>query len=101
MPKTPRFPPNADAPVRAIEMLAFPSVQLLDVSGPLQVFATANELARKAGGAAPYAPRVVSKGGRPVTASAGLELATAPLPSLRTPLDTLLIAGGPGVHAAA
>ena len=29
MPKSPRFPPNA---VRVIEVLAFPSVQLLDES---------------------------------------------------------------------
>jgi hypothetical protein len=30
---------------RVIELLAFPSVQLLDVAGPLQVLATANEFA--------------------------------------------------------
>jgi transcriptional regulator GlxA family with amidase domain len=102
MPKSPRFPPNPGlvAP-RSVEVLAFAAVQLLDVSGPLQVFATANELALQAGEAAPYAPRVVTRGGRHVTASAGLVLATSSLPSVRTPLDTLLIAGGPGVHAAA
>jgi transcriptional regulator GlxA family with amidase domain len=86
---------------RAIEVLAFQAVQLLDVCGPLQVFATANELALAAGGVAPYVPRVVSLRGEPVTASAGLTLATAPLPSARAAADTLLIAGGPGVHAAA
>jgi transcriptional regulator GlxA family with amidase domain len=41
MPKTPRFTPK----LRRIEVLAFPDVQLLDVAGPLQVFATANDLA--------------------------------------------------------
>ncbi|KIZ45315.1 MULTISPECIES: GlxA family transcriptional regulator [Rhodopseudomonas] len=102
MPKSPRFPPNSTpAASRSIELLAFASVQLLDVSGPLQVFATTNELALKAGGVAPYALRVVTRDGQPVTASAGLELATSPLPSLKAPVDTLLIAGGPGVHAAA
>lgn len=107
MPKNPRFPPihslspKRGAPLRAIEVLAFPSVQLLDVSGPLQVFATANELTAGAGEARPYAPRVVARGGKPVTTSAGLEVATHPLSSVRKPLDTLLIAGGPGVHAAA
>jgi transcriptional regulator GlxA family with amidase domain len=86
---------------RAVDVLAFQAVQLLDVSGPLQVFATANELALAAGAAAPYGPRVVSLRGELVTASAGVVLATAPLPSVRTAVDTLLIAGGPGVHAAA
>lgn len=39
MPKTPRSPPNSVSTIpRAIDVLAFPMVQLLDVSGPLQVF---------------------------------------------------------------
>jgi len=38
-PKTPRFAPNS---VRVIEVLTYPAVQLLDVTGPLQVFASAN-----------------------------------------------------------
>ena len=40
MPKAPRFPPN---PTRVIDVLAYPAVQLLDVSGPVQVFASAND----------------------------------------------------------
>jgi hypothetical protein len=46
MPKTPRFAPNA---VRVIEVLAYPAVQLLDVAGPLQVFASTNDLIAEAG----------------------------------------------------
>ena len=46
MPKTPRFAPER---FRRIEILAFPDVQLLDVAGPLQVFASANDLYRAAG----------------------------------------------------
>lgn len=98
MPKTPRFPPNA---TRVVDILAYPAVQLLDVAGPLQVLATANELVAERGEAPPYAPRVVSAGAPFVTASAGLGLAAAPLPPVRTALDTLLVAGGPGVHDAA
>ena len=97
MPKSPRFPPN---PPRGIDILAYPAVQLLDVAGPLQVFATANELARARGEAQPYAPRVVSAGAPLVTASSGLGLVAAPLPRAQTALDTLVVAGGPGVHAA-
>ena len=98
MPDSPRFPPIAP---RIVEILAFPSVQLLDVAGPLQVFATTNDVALRAGAPPPYAPRVVANGGGLMTASAGLGLATAPLPAIDAALDTLLIAGGPGVHAAA
>ena len=108
MPKPPRFPPNAvsAAPApRIVEVLAFPSVQLLDVTGPLQAFATANEHVTQAGGTAPYDLRVVAKagvkGGQGVTASAGLAITTAPLPRPNSAVDTLIIAGGPGVEAAA
>ena len=98
MPDVPRFPPS---PPRVVELLAFPAVQLLDVAGPLQVFATANDLAAASGGAPPYAPRVIADGGLVVTASAGLGLVAAPLPPLDAAVDTLLVAGGPGVRAAA
>ena len=104
MPKSPRFPPNAVAAAHApriVEVLAFPSVQLLDVTGPLQAFATANDQITQAGGAAPYDLRVVAKGGQGVTASAGLAITAAPLPRPSSAVDTLLIAGGPGVEAAA
>jgi len=86
---------------RVIEVLAYPSVQLLDVTGPLQVFATTNEQIVEAGGAPPYVLRVVAKGGQGVTASAGLGIAASSLPRAGTALDTLVIAGGPGVDAAA
>jgi transcriptional regulator GlxA family with amidase domain len=104
MPKSPRFPPNAvgAAPApRIVEVLAFPSVQLLDVTGPLQAFATANDQVTQAGGTAPYHLRVVAKGGQGVTASAGLAITAAPLPRPSSAVDTLMIAGGPGVETAA
>ena len=82
-------------------MLAFPEVQLLDVTGPLQVFATANEIVAAAGREAPYAVHVVAPGGQDVTSSAGLGIAAGPLPQVGAPLDTLIAAGGPGVEAAA
>lgn len=97
MPDYPRFPPKP----RLVEILAYPAVQLLDVAGPLQVFASANELAARDGRAPLYMTRVVSAGRPVVTSSAGLGLVAAPLSPARTALDTLLVAGGPGVHAAA
>lgn len=82
-------------------MLVYPSVQLLDVTGPLQVFASANEHIVEAGGTAPYALRVVAKGRSRVTASSGLEITTDPFPRGGSVLDTLVVAGGPGVDLAA
>jgi transcriptional regulator GlxA family with amidase domain len=98
MPKSPRFSPNA---VRVIDVLAYPAVQLLDVTGPVQVFASANDIVVGMGGARPYQLRVVSQGGQDVTATAGLALAARPLTEAGDSLDTLLIAGGEGVGAAA
>jgi transcriptional regulator GlxA family with amidase domain len=98
MPNSPRFSPN---PVRVIDVLTYPAVQLLDVTGPVQVFASANDLVARAGGARPYALRVVAQGGEGVTASAGVALAAGPLTEPGEALDTLLVAGGEGAEAAA
>jgi transcriptional regulator GlxA family with amidase domain len=98
MPKSPRFAPTK---IRVVELLAFPLVQLLDVTGPFQVFASANDLVLEAGGRAPYALQVVARSGGQVTASAGLKLSTAPLPPADAAVDTLMVAGGRGVEAAA
>ena len=86
--------------VRIIEVLAFPAVQMLDVTGPLQVFASANDFVAKAGGEPPYVLRVVAASGE-ITASAGLGLVADRLPEPEAPVDTLLVAGGDGVQAAA
>jgi transcriptional regulator GlxA family with amidase domain len=98
MPKSPRSPPNA---VRVVDVLTYPAVQLLDVTGPVQVFASANDSVARAGGAPPYRLRVVAEGGEGVTASAGVALAAGPLTPLGEALDTLLVAGGEGAEAAA
>jgi transcriptional regulator GlxA family with amidase domain len=96
MPKSPRFTPNR---LRRIEILAFQDVQLLDVAGPLQVFASANELARAADEPRPYELAVVAE--RPlVTASGGLGIAAHDLSASDIPLDTLIVAGGFGVQPA-
>ena len=87
--------------VRVVELLAYPSVQLLDLTGPLQVFASANDHIAATGGAPPYAIRIVAQSGQGVTATAGVELAADPLPPMATEVDTLVVAGGEGVDAAA
>ncbi len=103
--EVPKLPPSPPNPVRVIEMLVYPRVQLLDVTGPLQVFASANDLVAEAGAdggkVPPYELRVVAQGGAAVTASAGLGLVADPLPPPGAALDTLIVAGGQGVEAAA
>ena len=102
MTNVPRLSPD-DTPAsgRLVEAVVFPAVQMLDVTGPLQVFATANDITVERGHAPPYRVRVVAEAGRAVTASSGVALATEPLGPAGEALDTLLIAGGQGVQAAA
>ena len=98
MPKPPRSSPNS---IRAIEVLTFPAVQLLDVAGPVQVFSTANALVVGAGDAPPYCLALVTQDAGGVTSSAGVALAAGPLGRSGEAVDTLLVAGGQGVEAAA
>lgn len=77
---------------RTIALLALPGVQLLDVSGPLDVFAQANVEAHRD----VYALKVVACQAGPVRSSSGVRL----LPDLvagatRPRFDTLLVAGAP------
>lgn len=93
---SPRLLPDA---ARTIEILVFPGCQLLDVAGPLQVFASANDL--HGDGLAPYRLRTVSVRAGLVTTSSGLGLCAEALGLAHEPVDTLVVAGGRGVTAAA
>lgn len=84
---------------RSIEILAFRDVQVLDVTGPLQVFASANSWALEQQIAAPYSVRVIARTS-PVVTNSGLAVLAAPLPRSNTNLDTLVVAGGSGVQQA-
>ncbi len=95
MPYSPRITP----PDRLIDILAFPDVQLLDVAGPLQVFASANVWAVEAGLPPPYRVRVIARSS-PVMTNSGVALIAAALPASTASLDTLVIAGGSGVRQA-
>ncbi len=99
MTESPRFPPVS--PPRVVEILTFADGQLLDVAGPMQVFASCNDLLNLQAGSCPYTVRVIAKEGGQVTMSAGLTLTTADLPPSSAGLDTLIVAGGRGVDAAA
>ena len=99
MPKDPLFPPNS-AP-RLIDLLTFEGGQLLDITGPLQVFASCNSLLRRSGWPNTYQTRVLAKDGGVVTTSSGLSLVATILPASDPAPDTLIVAGGGGVDRAA
>jgi transcriptional regulator GlxA family with amidase domain len=96
MPNDPQMTPNP----RRIDFLAFPDVQLLDVTGPFQVFASANRVAEEAEQPVPYILQVVSAAPGPIVSSSGLALVAQTLPPVDFPLDTLVVAGGVGVQRA-
>ncbi len=79
-------------------MIAFPGVELLDVVGPLEAFASADALAVHGG---TYSVTIVAEKAGLLAASSGLQIqATADFRTAAA-ADTLLIAGGAGVLAAA
>jgi transcriptional regulator GlxA family with amidase domain len=94
---------NTSAP-REIAIVAYPGVQSLDVTGPLEVFAGAQQLieatSRRDRG---YRVRVLSRDGQPLSTSSGLGIVPhARLIDAATSIDTLIVAGGTGhVDAAA
>lgn len=92
----------SQATPRLIAVLTFEGAQLLDVAGPVQTFASSNEIARETGSTLPYRIAVVSRAGGEICTTAGLPLVTRPISSLKgKAIDTLIVSGGSGVHAAA
>jgi transcriptional regulator GlxA family with amidase domain len=90
-------------PPRRIAILAFPGVQSLDVTGPLEVFSAAHTLIERTGRPERgYSVEVIGPTGGTLTTSSGLELRPRhDLDSCPAPLDTLIVAGGSGSRAAA
>jgi transcriptional regulator GlxA family with amidase domain len=90
---------------RTIVFLAAPGTQILDVTGPFQVFVRAAELyiQEHKGQKAPYSVLLATTTrSRVVPTNCGLVLAGAETyRTLRGPIDTLLVAGGSGVENAA
>jgi transcriptional regulator GlxA family with amidase domain len=78
---------------RAIAIVAMPGVQLLDVSGPLDVFAEANVQAQKSA----YRLLIVAKNAGQIRSSSGVRLVPdlAIGDTMELKIDTLLVAGCP------
>jgi transcriptional regulator GlxA family with amidase domain len=84
---------------REVLIVGFPGVQGLDLVGPFEVFTSAS-LVLAAKGQDGYHVVVASVDGQPVSTEAGLTLAAVELPDPSEPVDTLILPGGRGVHAA-
>lgn len=85
-------------------MVAFPDFQVLDVTGPLEVFARASRwLAERSPGSPPaYAIEIVAEKRGNLRSSSGMRLGVdRPITSAGGGIDTLLVAGGIGTFEAA
>ena len=89
--------PQPLPPIRRIAIVAYDGFQLLDVTGPAEVFAKANEfMPALAAHPLHYEIVLASPAGGAITSSSGLALAdTVPLEALGPDIDTLLLSGGP------
>lgn len=77
-----------------ILILAYDGVQPIDIAGPLQAFVTANEVA----GRDAYRVYVAAVHAGALSLAGGLRVLVEKPPRRRA--DTLIVPGGPGVHAA-
>ena len=80
-----------------VVIVAFPRVQTLDVHGPAEVFTTATQLSEQGG----YAVEVVAARPGPIPTSSIALYPDRTIDRCRGPIDTLVVAGGRGVRAAA
>lgn len=108
----------SEAAARPVVVVTFPGAQILDVTGPTEVFSSAGREEREraletgadtgAGGdglsRAPgplYALEVVASRPGPITSTCGIQILAGPLERAeRPPIDTLIVAGGDGTAAA-
>ena len=89
--------PNRD---RRVVIVAYEGVQVLDVSGPHEVFAGVSRLLAQRRPPAPgYDVRVAATTAGPIVSESGLALVAEAL-EVEGPVDTLVVPGGHGVFAA-
>ncbi|WP_297322517.1 GlxA family transcriptional regulator [uncultured Bartonella sp.] len=80
---------------KTIAIFGFDDAQLLDISGPLQAFSTANDVYE--GTHKPYKLVTIADKTK-IRTSSGLELCCAPFISSPKSIDTLIISGGKGIN---
>jgi transcriptional regulator GlxA family with amidase domain len=85
---------SSDSAMRIIGVLIVPDFQLLDAAGPIAAFdAASREMSARA-----YRMRVFAPVAGPVASTSGVALVAEPFTAAVTPLDTLIVAGGPGAR---
>ena len=83
-------------PTKSVQLIAFSRMSFLDISGPLDVFLTANSVVD--GSHKPYEVAVVSPAGS-VEMPAGISIHANLLGEDTISPHTLIVPGGPGIHA--
>src|SRR6478752_3673559 len=82
---------------RGVVIVTFDSGQILDVTGPLEVFSSASRFLP----AVRYRTQVVTTTGGPVRASCGLEFASSSTAEVTGLVDTVRVSGGADMAATA
>jgi transcriptional regulator GlxA family with amidase domain len=87
---------------RVVAMVGFDGIQMLDVTGPLEVLSLASRVlvAQHEIATPPYEVKLVARTAGPVTGSSGMALVAADPWSELGPVDTLLVPGGAGTRQA-
>ncbi|MCP3926886.1 MAG: AraC family transcriptional regulator [Desulfobacterales bacterium] len=92
---------TSDIKTRRISMISFRNSVLLDIVGPLTVFSAANMFISKKSGNEAYEIEILSEKKGPVRTFSGMKIISDnSYLNHSKKIDTLLIAGGPGVEKA-
>jgi len=98
--KTAKLDTNIEIDAKRVVFVIYPGVTLLDVTGPLQAFSSANNT-EIAGGQRIYEVVIASPAGGPVVTDCLVDLGSVSLDQAAAqPIDTLIVAGGNGVFDA-
>src|SRR5262249_57316192 len=81
-------------PPRTVVIFGYDGAQLIDIAGPAQALTTTNE----EGASPPYAVGFAAVSAGPIRTASGVTLIADRLPRA-VGIDTLLVPGGPGIHA--
>jgi transcriptional regulator GlxA family with amidase domain len=84
---------------RRVVFVAYPGIQALDLTGPLEVFSMANRFGAR--GAGEYLTELVSPDGGAIRATSGIEIVVdRAIAACKEPIDTIVVVGGEGVAQA-
>ena len=100
-PPSDNVPPQVRvAKIRPVGIVTYPGVEIIDLTGPMEVFAFANVGLQRSGvcSESAYPMQVIAAESGPVTSSCGLQIiADKAYSDVQDGIDTLLIAGTPDV----